>query len=99
MKKKLMAGCMAGITLLMGSCAGKAGQAEKPADDSLYLLVGSYADSMQEGVKVYEFDQEKGDGTYLSGLKGISNPSFLTVSGNGERVYAVGRFYGQCVVL
>lgn len=39
MKKKLMAGCMAGITLLMGSCAGKAGQAEKPADDSLYLLV------------------------------------------------------------
>lgn len=90
MKKKLMAGCMAGITLLMGSCAGKAGQAEKPADDSLYLLVGSYADSMQEGVKVYEFDQEKGDGTYLSGLKGISNPSFLTVSGNEERVYAVG---------
>ena len=59
-----MAGCMAGITLLMGSCAGKAGQAEKPADDSLYLLVGSYADSMQEGVKVYEFDQEKGSQTF-----------------------------------
>lgn len=90
MKKKMMAGCMAGLALLMGSCAGKAGQAEKPAGDSLYLLVGSYAESTQEGVKVYEFDQEKGTGTYLSGLKGISNPSFLTVSGNGERVYAVG---------
>ena len=76
MKKKLMAGCMAGITLLMGSCAGKAGQAEKPADDSLYLLVGSYADSMQEGVKCMSLTR-KGDGTYLSGLKGISNPSFL----------------------
>ena len=64
MKKKLMAGCMAGITLLMGSCAGKAGQAEKPADDSLYLLVSeaSEAERGRMGSRFRKGNDDQGKG-------------------------------------
>ena len=62
--------------------------------DSLYLLVGSYARAQEEGIRVYVFNQETGKGTFRSGLSGISNPSFLTPSADGSRVYAVGEDEG-----
>ena len=58
-------------------------------DSLYYLLVGSYATSDEEGIKVYRFNQETGESRYLSGLKGLSNPSYLTPSADGKRVYAV----------
>ena len=68
---------------------------EKPVSsgagsDTLTMLVGSYASSAEEGIKIYRFNQETGESNYLGGLKGISNPSFLTVFPDGKKVYAVG---------
>jgi 6-phosphogluconolactonase (cycloisomerase 2 family) len=55
----------------------------------LYLLVGSYASPTQEGVKLYRFDDATGDASYLSGLKGLKNPSYLIPSVEGSRIYTV----------
>ena len=54
------------------------------------MLVGSYGPADQEGIKVYKFNQAIGEGQYVSGVKGISNPSYQTVSKDGKRVYSVG---------
>ena len=56
----------------------------------MYLMVGSYATPQEEGIKVYMWDNEKGEATYVSGLTGISNPSYQVVSADGARVYSVG---------
>ncbi len=61
----------------------------------MYLLVGSYASPEEEGIKVYRFDEQSGEVTYVSGLSGIANPSFLAPSANGERVYVVGEGGGE----
>lgn len=82
--------------VVLASC----GQTTPPAqttvdsDESLYLIIGSYATPEQEGIKVYEFNQETGVSTYLSGLKGISNPSFVYPNKEGNRLYAVGEDEG-----
>ena len=43
----------------------------------MFLFVGSYATPDEEGIKVYRFSEDTGKATYISGLKGISNPSYL----------------------
>ena len=84
MNKKLIL-CCAGIAILTG-CTGKKSQqaVTTSASDPLYMLVGSYGPADQEGIKVI------GEGQYVSGVKGISNPSYQTVSKDGKRVYSVG---------
>ena len=73
------------------SCTGKKqqGGADQPAVKPLYLLAGSYASAEEEGIQLYAFDQEAGELTYISGTKGVSNPSYLTLSASGNYVYAV----------
>ena len=90
MNKKLIL-CCAGIAILTG-CTGKKSQqaATTSVSDTLYMLVGSYGPADQEGIKVYKFNQATGEGQYVSGVKGISNPSYQTVSKDGKRVYSVG---------
>ena len=83
--KKIMAGCIA--SLLLGACTSIK---QKETMDNAYLMVGSYATPQEEGIKVYAWDHEKGEATYLSGLKGISNPSYQVVSADGSCVYSVG---------
>ena len=61
----------------------------------MYMLVGSYATPEEEGIKVYNFDEQNGNSQYISGIKGISNPSFLIPSADGERIYAVGEDSGK----
>lgn len=58
--------------------------------ENMYLIVGSYATPQEEGIKVYAWDNEKGEATYVSGLTGISNPSYQVVSADGKYVYSVG---------
>lgn len=70
------------ISLLLWSCTAK--------DSSMYLITGSYADPDSEGIKVFRFNANTGDAEYVSGLTGIPNPSYLTPSQDGQRVYAVG---------
>lgn len=82
-------------------CIGMMAQAQQnksvSADelDETFLLVGSYATSTEEGIKVYRFDEQTGNSEYISGLKGIPNPSFLTSSANGEKIYTVSEEDGK----
>lgn len=88
--KKIIAGCIG--ALMLGACTS---MKQKETMENMYLMVGSYATSEEEGIKVYAWDNEKGEATYVSGLKGISNPSYQVVSADGERVYSVGEDEGE----
>ena len=83
--KKIIAGCIG--ALMLGACTSIK---QKESMENMYLLVGSYATPEEEGIKVYAWDKEKGEAIYISGLKGISNPSYQVVSADGEHVYSVG---------
>ena len=88
--KKIIAGCIG--ALMLGACTS---MKQKETMENMYLMVGSYATPEEEGIKVYAWDNEKGEATYVSGLKGISNPSYQVVSSDGNRVYSVGEDEGE----
>lgn len=81
----MIIGCIG--ALMLCTCTS---MKQKETMEKMYLMVGSYATSEEESIKVYAWDGEKGEATYVSGLKGISNPSYQVVSADGERVYSVG---------
>ena len=60
------------------------------SDGPLTLIAGSYAPASDEGIRMFTFDQETGESTPVCGLRGISNPSYLTITDDGRHVYAVG---------
>jgi len=63
---------------------------EENKGSSYYMLVGTYSEPSSEGIHVFKWDDEKGEiSPRISGLSGISNPSYLHPSIDGERVYAV----------
>lgn len=62
---------------------------------SLYLFIGSYAASTDEGIKVFAFDEDAGKATYVCGTAGISNPSFLCLVPESNRLYSVAEGDGQ----
>lgn len=64
-------------------------------DDKLLLLTGSYSDAANEGINLYEFDQSTGESRRLTGLKGISNPSFVIFNADGTKIYSVGEDPGS----
>jgi 6-phosphogluconolactonase (cycloisomerase 2 family) len=53
------------------------------------LLVGSYSDGTTPGISVYDFDRQTGTASKVSEMKGILNPSYLTVSSDARHLYAV----------
>ena len=81
----MVIGCIG--ALMLCACTS---MKQKETMEKMYLMVGSYATPEEEGIKVYAWDGEKGEAAYVSGLKGISNPSYQVVSADGERVYSVG---------
>ena len=81
----MIIGCIG--ALMLGACTS---MKQEETMEKMYLMVGSYATPEEEGIKVYAWDGEKGEAAYVSGLKGISNPSYQVVSADGERVYSVG---------
>lgn len=88
---------LAAGAVLLSACMGSQQKAMvnlAETGDTLYLCVGSYASAADEGIRIYQFNQETGEAVYVSGTKGISNPSYLTVSAEGNRVYAVGEDAG-----
>lgn len=60
-----------------------------------FLLVGCYMKSDEEGVRMYRFDGQTADVDYPCGLRGISNPAFLTSDSTGNRIYAIGDDEGK----
>ena len=87
--KKIIAGCIG--VLMFGACTSIK---QKETVGNMYLMVGSYAALQEEGIKVYAWNNEKGEATYVSGLTGISNPSYQVVSADGMHVYSVGEDEG-----
>ena len=81
----MIIGCIG--ALMLCACTS---MKQKETMEKMYLMVGSYATPEEEGIKLYAWDGEKGEAAYVSGLKGISNPSYQVVSADGERVYSVG---------
>ena len=87
--KNLLLGCM--LAWMLGSCTSVK---QQEAWKDMYLLVGSYGTPQEEGIKVYQWNNEKGEATYVSGLTGLSNASYQVVSADGNRVYSVGEDEG-----
>ena len=58
------------------------------AQSAIRMVVGTYTDGTSRGIYSFVFDQVKGIAHALDTLD-ISNPSFLTISQNGSRIYAV----------
>lgn len=83
--KRIILGCIG--AWMLNACAPIK---QNETMENLYLIVGSYATPQEEGIKVYAWNNEKGEATYVSGLAGISNPSYQVVTADGERIYSVG---------
>ena len=83
--KRIILGCMG--AWILNACAP---MKQNETLEDMYLIVGSYATPQEEGIKVYAWNNEKGEATYVSGLAGISNPSYQVVTADGERIYSVG---------
>lgn len=56
--------------------------------DELNLLVGTYTHGTSKGIYTFRFNQQTGENRPLDSLT-LPHPSFLTVSEDGRRVYAV----------
>jgi 6-phosphogluconolactonase len=57
--------------------------------DNTYLFVGTYTDGKPDkGIYVYKFDSNTGRLKRVSNGENITNPSFLTISSNGQFIYA-----------
>lgn len=57
-------------------------------DGGLWMLVGTYTAAESEGIYLYRFDPGNASAEYVS-MAGISNPSYLAFSADGNFVYAV----------
>lgn len=82
----------------MVSCSGSNGATTAEGNDSgdtLLLFVGSYSSPEDEGISLYSFDQSDGTSRRLTGMAGISNPSFLTIGRRGNIIYSVGEDNGK----
>src|SRR5690606_17850802 len=60
-----------------------------------YLFIGTYAPADSESIFVYRFDAETGEAVLISGVSGIENPSFLTLSPDHRFLYAVSDTHGK----
>jgi 6-phosphogluconolactonase len=81
--------------LLCFLCLSYAGNAQ----DKFDLLIGTYTSgtSTSEGIYVYSFDSKTGELEYKNEVKGIDNPSYLTISPDHKNVYAISESGGDRV--
>jgi len=54
------------------------------------LIIGTYTKSgKSEGIYVYEFDSKTGKASYKNKAAGLTNPSYLAISNDEKKVYAI----------
>lgn len=83
------------VAVSMCVCMTGCGQrADMKESTPVMLLSGSYSPSDSAGVKIWSFDPLTGELRTTGGVKGVSNPSFLHVSADSSRIYAVGEEAG-----
>lgn len=99
--KKFYSSTPLAAALLLGAilpgCSPKSTNATEAAamhPDSLLLLIGSYSSPQEEGISLYGFNQSTGRFSRLTGMRGISNPSYQVISPSGTRIYSVGEDEG-----
>jgi 6-phosphogluconolactonase (cycloisomerase 2 family) len=68
---------------------------------NILLFVATYTQPLPhvptahaEGIYTYNFDPATGKINFLSGTKGIDNPTYTTVDRSGQHLYAVTEFEG-----
>lgn len=71
--------------LCFGACTPRPGQ---NGTGELTMLVGTYTNGTSTGIYTFRFNQETGQSSPLDSIA-LPNPSYLTVSADGHRVYAV----------
>ena len=52
------------------------------------MVVGTYTDTISEGLYSFRFDQTSGKATSM-GLIRLANPSYLTFSSDGRKIYVI----------
>ena len=57
--------------------------------DELLLYVGTYTGGKSEGIYQYRFNLNSGELTHAGTIKGVVNPSFLTLAPGRRYLYAV----------
>ena len=65
--------------------------------DNITLYIGTYTSRTSEGIYVYQFNTKTGDFMPTSIAKGISNPSFLSISSDNRFLYSLGGKKGDTV--
>lgn len=53
------------------------------------LVAGSYNPAGKEGIRLYSFDQGRGDLKLISTFAGVANPSYVAPSQDGKHLFAV----------
>lgn len=89
-RNAFLALCMGASLAMPGITSCKQQAAEKTGEDMLTMIVGSYAPAQEEGIRLFAFNQRTGQMDSIGGVKGIENPSFLIVTDDHRRIYAVG---------
>lgn len=60
-----------------------------------YLFVGTYTTGESKGIYIYRFNTATGQASPVSIAEGVDNPSFLTISRNGQYLYSVNQNRGE----
>lgn len=61
---------------------------------NFYLLIGTYTGTGSKGIYVYNFNAQTGASKWISNTDSVTNPSYITLSHNGNFVYAVNETNG-----
>jgi 6-phosphogluconolactonase len=60
-----------------------------------YLFIGTYTNSGSKGIYVYSFDIKSGKAVWVSNTDSATNPSYLTLSKNGNFLFSVNETHGD----
>ena len=60
-----------------------------------YLFVGTYTSDKSKGIYVFRFNSQNGEVQWVSSTDSTTNPSFLAISPDGTKLYAVNETGGE----
>ncbi len=83
-KSKLLLAFLISVMILSLGCSSQ----------KFYLLAGTYTNTGSKGIYVYTFDAATGKTEFVSSTDSVVNPSYLTISQNGNFVYSVNETNG-----
>ncbi len=72
------------IGFLMTACETK-----QQGNSKMLVYIGTYTENDSQGIEIYRFNTQSGKLQYFATAAGIKNPSYLRISDDGRRLYAV----------